>query len=108
MNSIARISTQEAAEGGNPGTRGSDPQDVVPRMRVQLSAPDELSIALADGRRLTVHPLWLRERCRDAISMDAVTGQRLQDPSDLDLGLKLTAVTEPAPGRFHVRFSDGH
>jgi gamma-butyrobetaine dioxygenase len=108
VNSIARIASQDAAKGGAEATRGRDAQDFAPPIRVQLSAPDELSIALADGRRLAVHPLWLRERCEDAVSMDAVTGQRLHDPSDLDLGLTLTAVTESVPGRFHVRFSDGH
>ncbi len=60
------------------------------------------------GRRFAIHPIWLRERCTDAVSMDPHTGQRLQDPSDLDLDLQLERVTEPRPGLLAVRFSDGH
>lgn len=40
--------------------------------------------------------------------MDLRTGQRLHDPSDLDLQLSLTAVSEPEAGRYRIRFSDGH
>ncbi len=60
------------------------------------------------GKRLPIHPLWLRERCQDAASMDALTGQRLHDPSDLDLELRYLAVSETAAGRLRVQFSDGH
>jgi gamma-butyrobetaine dioxygenase len=67
-----------------------------------------LTIELGDGRRFPVHPLWLRERCLDPETIDLRTGQRLGDPSDLDLKLTLTAVTEPQPGLIRVRFSDGH
>src|SRR5262245_2656839 len=73
-----------------------------------ITSPSELSIELHDGTRFAVHPIWLRERCRDARSMDVRTGQRLHDPSDIDLGLSLTSVSQPEPGRFRVRFSDGH
>jgi gamma-butyrobetaine dioxygenase len=105
---MAKISPQDTGAGGAQTAWSRDPQDFAPPIRVQLSAPDEVSIVHADGRRFAVHPLWLRERCEDPNSMDAVTGQRLHDPSDLDLGLTVTQVTEPLPGRFHVRFSDGH
>jgi gamma-butyrobetaine dioxygenase len=40
--------------------------------------------------------------------MDLLTGQRLHDPSDLDLDLRVEAVSEPVPGQLKVRFSDGH
>jgi gamma-butyrobetaine dioxygenase len=70
--------------------------------------PRELTIELDDGQRFALHPIWLRERCRDAASMDLRTEQRLHDPSDIDPGLGVTAVSEPATGCFRVRFSDGH
>jgi gamma-butyrobetaine dioxygenase len=73
-----------------------------------ITAPDQLSIEYADGRRHALHPLWLRERCQDAATLDLRTGQRLQDPSDFDPALALTAVLRLGPGWFRVRFSDGH
>jgi gamma-butyrobetaine dioxygenase len=76
--------------------------------RLHISSATELTIDLGDGRRFAVHPLWLRERCLDPETFDLRTGQRLGDPSDLDLNLTLSAVSEPEPGRFRVRFSDGH
>lgn len=78
----------------------------MPRLHVRASRG--LSIELDDGRRFALHPIWLRERCRDPRSMDPRTGQRLHDPSDLDLALAVTSVSEPESGRYRVRFSDGH
>jgi gamma-butyrobetaine dioxygenase len=76
--------------------------------RLQITAANELSIELAQGNRFPIHPLWLRERCQDSKSQDPRTGQRLQDPSDLDLQLGLTSVAEVEPGRYRIRFTDGH
>ena len=76
--------------------------------RLHITSATELTIDLGDGRRFAVHPLWLRERCLDPETFDLRTGQRLGDPSDLDLNLTLSAVSEPKPGRIRVRFSDGH
>ncbi len=76
--------------------------------RLQVRAPQELSIELDDGRCFALHPIWLRERCRDPRSMDLRTGQRLHDPSDLDPALAITSVNEAGSGRYRVRFSDGH
>ena len=76
--------------------------------RLHVTSATELTIDLGDGRRFPVHPLWLRERCLDPETIDLRTGQRLGDPSDLDLKLTLTAVSEPEPGLIRVRFSDGH
>jgi gamma-butyrobetaine dioxygenase len=75
---------------------------------VRISGPTELTLVHADGTEQRIHPLWLRERCQDAASIDLLTGQRLQDPSDFDIDLRLSAVTQPAPGIFHIRFNDGH
>lgn len=76
--------------------------------RLHVTAANELSIEPPDGRSFPIHPLWLRERCRDAKTVDLQTGQRWQDPSDWDPQLTLTAVAEVEPGRFRVQFSDGH
>jgi gamma-butyrobetaine dioxygenase len=76
--------------------------------RLQVCSAQELAIELDDGQRFALHPIWLRERCRDPQSMDARTGQRLHDPSDLDPALAVTGVSEPESGRYRIRFSDGH
>jgi gamma-butyrobetaine dioxygenase len=77
-------------------------------MSAKVGGPTGLALQRADGSEQAIHPLWLRERCRDALSMDLRTQQRLQDPSDFDLGLTLAGVTQPTPGTLQVRFSDGH
>lgn len=76
--------------------------------RVRIGGTSELVLERADGRAEPLHPLWLRERCRDPASIDPRTQQRLQDPSDFDPDLKLSAVSQPSPGVFQVIFSDGH
>jgi len=76
--------------------------------RVRIAGASELVLERADGRTESLHPLWLRERCRDPASIDLRTQQRLQDPSDFDPNLRVTALAQPAPGMFHVTFSDGH
>ncbi len=75
---------------------------------LKIDSPTLLKVQLGDGESYAVHPLWLRERSPDASSMDLLTGQRLHDPSDLDLDLRLVSVEESAPGQFKVKFSDGH
>ena len=37
---------------------------------MKLTGPTELTLVQADGSEHAVHPLWLRERCRDAATMD--------------------------------------
>jgi gamma-butyrobetaine dioxygenase len=77
-------------------------------LALKIAGPSDLVLLQADGSEQAVHPLWLRERCRDAVSMDLKTQQRLQDPSDFDLDLRVLAVTQPAPGTLRIKFSDGH
>ena len=77
-------------------------------MSLKITAPAELVLERPDGTQCPLHPLWLRERCRDAASIDLRTQQRLQDPSDFDLDLKVLAVVQSSPGVFRIRFSDGH
>jgi gamma-butyrobetaine dioxygenase len=75
---------------------------------LKITSGNELTLDTGRGECFAIHPLWLRERCRDAGSIDLHTGQRLYDPSDLPLDLQLAAVSETSPGRYRVAFSDGH
>jgi gamma-butyrobetaine dioxygenase len=77
-------------------------------LALKVGGLTELTLVLADGSERALHPLWLRERCQDAASMDLKTQQRLQDPSDFDPDLRLLAVAQSSPGIFRVTFSDGH
>ena len=77
-------------------------------LSLRIAGPAELLLERADGTRCSIHPLWLRERCKDAASIDPRTQQRLQDPSDFDPQLTLVAVTQPSAGTYRVKFSDGH
>jgi gamma-butyrobetaine dioxygenase len=77
-------------------------------MKLKISSATELSVEQPNGEQIAIHPLWLRERCQDPQSMDPQTGQRLNDPSDLDLNLRYVSLSAPLPGTLHVRFSDGH
>jgi gamma-butyrobetaine dioxygenase len=77
-------------------------------LKLTISSPNQLSIEDGGGRRIAIHPIWLRERCQDTDSMDLLTGQRLHDPSDLDLDLQYAVLSEAASERLRVRFSDGH
>lgn len=54
-----------------------------------------------------VSPIWLRERCQDDESVDARTKQRLFNPHDLPLDLKITDASV-AGGKLTVSFSDGY
>lgn len=78
------------------------------RATLKIDSPTRLSVAHSNGESYAVHPIWLRERSPDPSSMDLLTGQRLHDPSDLDLNLHLVSIEEFAGGRFKVKFSDGH
>ena len=73
-----------------------------------IRSPRELAVEHDDGQQIALHPIWLRERCRDPRSMDLRTGQRLNDPSDLEPALAITSVSEPESGKYRIRFSDGH
>ena len=64
---------------------------------------------LADGRRLNLHPLWLRERSRAPDAFDPRTSQRLFEPSDLALDVSIRRAEALANGAaLHAEFSDGH
>jgi gamma-butyrobetaine dioxygenase len=76
-------------------------------LRIDATEPG-LSLHFDDRPPIAIHPLWLRERCRDPASMDARTEQRLYNPGDLDPGLTVANVSARPEGRFAVQFSDGH
>lgn len=77
-----------------------------PRFQVQAHPP---GVFMVDAERCAELPaLWLRERCQDAESLDAVTQQRLFNPHDLDEGLRLTAAEALDAQRARLCFSDGH
>jgi gamma-butyrobetaine dioxygenase len=79
-----------------------------PRMWLKIAGPTQLLLERSGGVAHPIHPLWLRERCKDPVSMDLKTQQRLQDPSDFDPDLRIVALSQPAAGTFRVKFSDGH
>ena len=77
-------------------------------LKLKINSSTQLSVEKPSGEQIGIHPLWLRERCRDPQCVDLQTGQRLNDPSDFDLDLRYVSLSSPAPDRLHVRFSDGH
>jgi hypothetical protein len=46
---------------------------------VKVAGPTKLVLERADGSQRSIHPLWLRERCKDPASIDLQTQQRLQE-----------------------------
>src|SRR5579863_1204496 len=77
-------------------------------LTLKIGTLTQLVLEREDGSQQPIHPLWLRERCQDAASMDLKTHQRLQDPSDFDPDLKVLALSRTAPGIYKIKFSDGH
>jgi gamma-butyrobetaine dioxygenase len=77
-------------------------------LTLKIGTLTQLVLEREDGSQQPIHPLWLRERCQGAASMDLKTHQRLQDPSDFDLDLKVLALSRTAPGIYKIKFSDGH
>jgi gamma-butyrobetaine dioxygenase len=69
--------------------------------------PPGLELVHGDGSTQRIHPLWLRERASDSRSCDALTGQRLYDPSDLDPDVRLERVGETRTGTWELAFADG-
>ena len=57
-------------------------------------------------KKLEIHPLWLRERARLVHLHDKNTDQRLYDPSELNVNLKIQNATI-TNGQLNVNFNDG-
>ncbi len=77
-------------------------------LALKITSNNELTLDSGDGSSFPIHPLWLRERCQDAASLDRKTGQRLADPSDLPLELRITSISALPGDRYLAGFSDGH
>jgi gamma-butyrobetaine dioxygenase len=67
----------------------------------------QLAVDRPGAAPFPIHPLWLRERSADPASLDARTGQRLYNPSDLDPDLSVLSARPAGAGWFEVAFSDG-
>jgi len=74
--------------------------------RLCASGSAALHIVFDDASSQPIHPLWLRERCDDSREIDALTGQRLYNPSELDPEIGIASITQPEPGAFTIRFTD--
>lgn len=77
-----------------------------------VSAPAEiidgvLRLADANGAPVSLHPLWVRERCPCAACRDEGTGQRLLDSWSLPVDTALRAVDADGD-RLAITFADGH
>jgi gamma-butyrobetaine dioxygenase len=74
------------------------------------AAGETLRLAYSDGKTLSFHPIWLRERCLAPSSADPATRQRFFDAADFSpTGLRLNSVELSACGAdVSVEFSDGH
>lgn len=66
-------------------------------------------LTAADGAdEVKLHPIWLRERSREAEAFDPQTRQRLFDPPWLPLDLAVTDLQRPDADALRLAFSDGH
>jgi gamma-butyrobetaine dioxygenase len=80
----------------------------MPGVRFKLEAAPPRILA-QNGETLTELPaLWLRERCRDPLSLDPQTEQRLFDPHRLPDDLALVGIEECGENRARLAFSDGY
>jgi gamma-butyrobetaine dioxygenase len=67
-----------------------------------------LEVVFDGAPPLAIHPLWLRERCRDPGACDPVTEQRLYNPGELESGITVADMIEAAPGVLDITFTDGY
>ena len=78
------------------------------KARFEIAPQNGVAVVFADGRRLPLHPLWLRERTSADGAFDAISHQRLFEPSDIDLNLRFESLALSGDGALSVRFSDSH
>jgi gamma-butyrobetaine dioxygenase len=78
--------------------------------RIDIVQTPHPAVLLRDdtGGATPFHPLWLRERCMAATSIDRRTEQRIFDPNTLPADLAIVAAEWMSPGHLAVRFSDDH
>ena len=65
-----------------------------------------LTVPLADGTRVAVHALWLREQVSDTASVDSVSGQRRKTSLDFPPELRIVSVDTAHPTKLRIVFSD--
>ena len=70
-------------------------------MRIEI-AKNKVFLKLTK-KKLEIHPLWLRERARLVHLHDKNTDQRLYDPSELNVNLKIQNATI-TNGQLNVNF----
>ena len=73
-------------------------------MRIQI-ANNKVFIKLPK-KKMEIHPLWLRERARLENLHDKNTDQRLYNPSDLNINLKIIKASI-SNGHLNINFNDG-
>jgi gamma-butyrobetaine dioxygenase len=78
------------------------------RPRPGSNAAVDIVLGNGAGPDIVIHPIWLRERCPLPQSLDALTQQRLFEPSELPLDLAITAARQPDQAHLELTFSDGH
>lgn len=61
----------------------------------------------ADGSAIPLHPVWLRERSREADDFDSGCRQRLYDPWRLETAIRVDGISAVDDGTAEIRFSDG-
>ena len=77
--------------------------------KFEVTGENAVRLALPDGRRLNLHPLWLRERSRAPDAFDPRTSQRLFEPAELALDVAIRRAEAVADGEaLRAEFSDGH
>ena len=60
-----------------------------------------------DGNIFNLHPMWLRERCEGEDFVDPTNLQRLYEPSDIDINIKIKKIKMTNNDTIVVEFTDG-
>lgn len=96
---------------GDPRTRLDD--------RLSTAVDEVITTVLPGGRirlrsvelDLELHPLWIRERSRERSAIDPANGQRLFEPTTLDVGLgveRCDVAVISGQRSLVLQFTDGH
>ena len=60
-----------------------------------------------DGNIFNLHPMWLRERCEGDNFLDSTNLQRLYEPSNIDINIKIKKADLIDNNKIIVKFTDG-
>lgn len=80
----------------------------MPAVQFVVDASNQAIKAITANTTFELSPLWLRERCQDSDSLDAVTQQRLFNPHTLPVDLSITGASQMPNGDLALAFSDGY